>query len=83
MDQIKREWKLDKPALRTFDDVLTLTLGVMAAKRFWKERKKRKSGTKMTDLPRSRSIPVADLLNRADVLGFKGPGDPAYLVSQD
>lgn len=66
---LQREWMLDKPALRTFDDVLTLTLGVMAAKRIWKERK---YGRNVSSVASSRLIPLATLLERPDIVGFKG-----------
>ena len=76
LNQIKQDWGLDKPSLRTFDDVLTLTLGVMAAKRFWKEKKYGRNSTQYTSSP---SIPLAELTKRVDIAEFKGPGDPVYL----
>lgn len=76
INQIKQDWELDKPGPRTFSDILMLILGVMAAKRFWKERKYGRRGSQYKiSLP----IPLKDLVKREDIVGFKGRGDPAYL----
>lgn len=77
LNQIKQDWGFDKPALRTFNDILTLTLGIMAAKRIWKEKKYGRSRAQYSSSP---PTPLKDLLKREDIVGFKGPGDPVYLA---
>lgn len=75
--QMHQDWGFDRPGLRTFDDILTVTLGIMAAKRLWKERKYGRNRAQYSATP---PVPLENLLTREDIVGFKGSGDPAYLA---
>lgn len=74
VNQIRQDWGLDKPGPRTFSDLLMLILGVMAAKRFWKQRK---YGRRRSQYTNSLPIPLRDLIRRDDIANFRGSGDLA------
>ena len=42
LDQVKTDWHLDAPALRSFDDVMTVVHGIVVFKRCWREKRYQK-----------------------------------------